>query len=122
MRRRQIGTNPVLNHLDNENYLDFIEGMVGFLDRLRPTLTSRADEAIASYVEQTGHPPLAVEDAHAALDALPIVASRNRIRRDIQEMKYEVILDDLRLHQDEILSELDRTDKQGPGSVEYDPS
>lgn len=120
MERPQVGTHPAVNQRDSETYLDFVEGVYGFVQKLTPVIRERSGQAVDSYVSQSGHEIRDVYDAHAALGPVPIVATRHRLRRSIQEMKYNELIDDLALRENELLAELDRYDTMGPGSVSYD--
>ena len=94
MDRPQIGSNPVLTEHDTESYLDFVEGLFSYLPRMSPAVAERANAELASYKEQTGRDPENVQEAHEVLDHLPIMQARNRLRRDMQEMKYKEIARD----------------------------
>ncbi|MFN8533081.1 MAG: class I SAM-dependent methyltransferase [Dehalococcoidia bacterium] len=122
MTRPQIGTNPSLAKLETETYVDFIEGLFRFIGKLEPTLRQRAEAELADYRERVGHDPQDVDEAHAVLGRLPIVAARHRIRHSIQDMNHDAILSDLRSREAELVAELDRYDRLGPGSVQYDPN
>ncbi len=122
MDRPQTGTNPVMANRDREEYLEFVTSLFGFLPKLQPAIQKRTDEELASYRERTGHDPRNLDEAHEALDHVPMLATRHRFRRDIQEMKYYATRDDIFSREAELLAELDRADSMGPGSVEYDPN
>lgn len=122
MDRPQFGTNPVIDEKDAESYLDFVQGLMAYLPKIQPTVAERAAPVIAEWETTHGKRIENATEAHAALDHLPIIQTRNRMRRDIQEMKYRGIERNLRAREAELLAELDRADRMGPGSVEYDPA
>jgi ubiquinone/menaquinone biosynthesis C-methylase UbiE len=122
MPRPQIGTNPPLTELDSESDVDFVEGLFGFLGKLEPALRDGAERALAEFRAATGRDPADVDEARAVLGRVPVVAARLRIRHTIQDMNHDAILADLRRRQAELLAELDRYDRLGPGSVQYDPT
>jgi SAM-dependent methyltransferase len=122
MNRPVVGTNPVIDRKDDETYLDFVQGLMSYLPRIQPAVATRAEAALAEFEAETGHRPRDLAEAYRALDGIPLLQTRNRLRRTIQEMKYFGIADNLNARRDELLAELDRYDRMGPGSVEYDRS
>ena len=78
---------PGATGLDDETYLDFVEGVRRFnVKTMGPALTRRADEAFAEYERLTGKPATSLEEAHALLDQIPLVQTRWRVVRTSQEM------------------------------------
>jgi SAM-dependent methyltransferase len=113
---------PQATGLDDENYLDFAEGMRAFTQRaVAPVFQEQGQQAIRSYESRVGGKIASLGAAHDALDAVPIVGYRNRLMRSTQEMKWVGLLDTYGKRQNEIVRELDAADRSGPGSVEWDP-
>jgi ubiquinone/menaquinone biosynthesis C-methylase UbiE len=121
MNRPQVGTNPTLTRRDSESYLAFVEGIHTYIRGMAPAVKSGADRAFQAYERRTGHPARNVDEAFDAIAGVPVVASRMRLRRSVQEMNHDAIIADLGLRETELLAELDRADQIGPGSVAYDP-
>jgi ubiquinone/menaquinone biosynthesis C-methylase UbiE len=123
MDRKPIGTLPAATERDDEAYLDFVEGLRLFdSQQLDPALRQRATQALDEYARQTGHHVRSVDEAHAALDGLPIVKSKWRVRRTSQEMFWNGIAETYKKRERELLAELDTADRSGPGSVQWDPN
>jgi ubiquinone/menaquinone biosynthesis C-methylase UbiE len=106
MDRGFIGTVPAPTERDDESYLDFVEGVRVFnMTKVQPVMS----ETIAN----------AAPDANLA--GRPIVASRNRLYRSQQEMLWQGVRATYAKRQDELLAQLDRYDRLGPGTVEWRP-
>ncbi|GIW08836.1 MAG: hypothetical protein KatS3mg060_3641 [Dehalococcoidia bacterium] len=107
MDRGYIGTVPAPTERDDESYLDFVEGVRVFnMTKVQPVM-AKATAAAAP---------------HDDLAATPIVASRNRLYRSQQEMLWQGVLATYAKRKDELVAELDRYDRLGPGSVTWDPN
>jgi SAM-dependent methyltransferase len=121
--RGKIGTMPAASEREDEAYLDFVEGLRKWnFAAVDPALMARANVATREFAVRHGRPPASIEDAIEALHALPIAASRNRLIRTVQEMFWERVIATYRKREGELLAELDRADRLGPGSVEWDPN
>lgn len=111
-----VGTMEAPTRLDDESYLDFVEGMRGFTLK---TLQSRATDAAKRRLE-------ACEDVStlqdpAAVDKLvrqvPDVAFRHRWLRTAQEMIWEATNRTYHADEDRLLDELATAEHEGPGSL-----
>lgn len=123
IERPKIGTMPAATERDDEVYLDFVEGIRTFNVRsMSPSASARAEQALKEYEARTGRKVESLEEAHAVLDALPALQTRWRVVRTSQEMFWSGIIDTYRKREAELLAELDRADRMGPGSVEWDPN
>lgn len=122
MTRPQLGTHPVLTELDSESYLDFVEGIFTYIRNLTPTAHARANVAFKEFEAENGRPVKDVYEASDVLHNVGIIASRNRFRHAVQNMNHDAVIGDLGKRETELLAELDRYDKMGPGSVSYDPN
>lgn len=123
IERQKIGTMPAATEKDDESYLDFVEGIRAFnIQKMIPASTERAKEAFTEFEATTGRKAETLEDAHAALDTIPIIQSRWRVVRTSQEMFWRGVVDTYRKREPELLAELDRADRSGPGTVEYNPN
>ncbi|MFN8535631.1 MAG: methyltransferase domain-containing protein [Dehalococcoidia bacterium] len=111
------GTTPQAAEREDDSYLYFAEGLRSFTQKqVAPVMTRIAEEALREA------PPRTLEDVKRTLDPLPIVASRNRLMRSTQEMKWVGINTTYRKREAELLAALDLADKSGPGSVQWDPN
>jgi ubiquinone/menaquinone biosynthesis C-methylase UbiE len=123
MDRGFLGTLPLADERDDDSYLDFVEGVRTFtLTQLSPVVKERTPSAIAEYEARAGHKTETIDDARAALDPVPVIATRNRFMRSSQEMMWRRIAEVYHRREAELLAELDRYDRMGPGTVEWDPN
>ncbi|MFN8533082.1 MAG: class I SAM-dependent methyltransferase [Dehalococcoidia bacterium] len=122
MNRPQIGTNPVFNEMETDSYLDFVQGLFGLVSKLDSTARPLVEAERAAFREREGRDLRDVDEANEVLGRLPIVASRHRIRRTIQDMNHTAVHSDLVQREAELIAALDRADTMGPGSVQYDPN
>jgi SAM-dependent methyltransferase len=121
--RPRIGTMPAATEKDDETYLDFVEGIRVFnVASLSPTATQVGEQALAQREAELGRRISSIDEAHQVLDTLPIIQTRWRVVRTSQEMFWNGVIDTYRKREPELLAELDRADRMGPGSVEYDPT
>jgi len=101
MSRPDIGTVRGAATLDDESYLDFIEGMRGFnLSRLVPRLIKAGDELAGPTRERD--PDATIEDLYRKLDDVPAAQFAKRMMRSTQlmmwrgvQLTYRRISDDL---------------------------
>lgn len=108
---------------EDASYLDFVEGVRVFnQQQVQAGFKARYADAIAEFERVQGRPPSTLEDAHAMLDRIPLFASRSRLWRSTQEMMWEQIRQTYHKREAELLAELERADRSGPGSVQWDPT
>jgi len=108
---------PPAARRDEESYLSFAEGLRAFTQReVAPQMTAIAEARLRAAQ------PASLEEVKRVLDPLPIVAARNRLMRSTQEMKWVGIREAYQACEAELLAALDQADRQGPGSVSYDPA
>ncbi|MFN8534640.1 MAG: class I SAM-dependent methyltransferase [Dehalococcoidia bacterium] len=121
--RGHLGTMPLGAERDDDSYLDFVEGVRTFtLAKMSPVVTEKSNDAVAEYEARTGQKVASIEQVREALDPVPVVATRNRFARTVQEMMWDGVIETYRKREDELLRELAVADRSGPGSVEYDPN
>lgn len=121
--RGHLGTLPLGSERDDDAYLEFVESARSFnLTKVSPVVNERGAKELAEYEKKLGHKITTIEEVRAALDSVPIVATRNRFSRSIQEMMWQGVISTYRHREAELLRELDIADRSGPGSVEYDPN
>lgn len=120
--RGTIGTMIAPSELDDELYLDFVEGLRAFtLTDMHSAARGRALSALAER-EARGEPPVAsVEEARRVLDRLPEVAARNRLLRTVQEMNWQRARETYEARRAELEAALAASEQEGPGSLELDP-
>ncbi len=108
---------------DDESYLAFVEGIRSFtVKSVDEVVRAEADKAVAAWQAEHGRMPQGLEEAIDALDQVPVIQERRRLYRTSQEMFWKVIRDAYYRRKDELLAELDRADRMGPGTVDYDPN
>jgi ubiquinone/menaquinone biosynthesis C-methylase UbiE len=116
------GTMPAATELDDESYLDFVESLRGHTLRAhRAAAIAAGTAAVAAWEQATGRQ--ADRAAYrAALEATAPVKLRNRLMRSHQEMMWNGILASYRKREAELIAALDRAEREGPGTIELDPS
>jgi SAM-dependent methyltransferase len=123
IERSRIGTMPAAPERDGETYLDFVEGVRGFTQRvIEPAVRERVGAELARYQAQHGRMPEGLDEAQAALGHLDVLKTRHRFWRSSQEMNWNAVVDAYRSREADLLAELDLADRSGPGSVEWDPN
>jgi ubiquinone/menaquinone biosynthesis C-methylase UbiE len=124
LQRPRIGSMVApMEERDEDAYLNFVEGVRAFtVQRVDDVVRAETDRAVMDWAREHGHEPRGVREAFAALDTLPVLQSRRRLYRTSQEMFWKMIADSYHRREAELLAELDRSDRMGPGSVEYDPN
>lgn len=121
--RGTVGRLERIPKLDLENYQDFCEGVRKYaLGGLNAPTMAEADKAVSS-AQAAGDKDLSkIEDLRALFDPLPIVKSRNRVMRSVQEMTWRSLTDEYYGDAEKYAAELADYDKRGPGTVDYDPN
>jgi ubiquinone/menaquinone biosynthesis C-methylase UbiE len=102
--------------------LDFAEGARRFVSAtLYPVVIgqtrARLDEAFA----KPATTPRNLDEIQGVIAHAPITPAGHRMMRSVQEMIWKTTYATVRKHESALLAELDRADRMGPGSVEYDP-
>lgn len=119
--RGRIGTLPAATEREDEAYLEFAEGVRLFtLRQIEPAVRVRAATAFKAFAAEHGRPPTTLDDAHRALDPLPVVAARNRLHRSAQEMMWSGVVATYQKRRAELEAALDAAEQRGPGTLEYD--
>ena len=117
-----IGTTLPLTTREDAFRFDFNAGVRAFLrDELEPVLVDKTNEAFDAFERAHGHPVGNIPESRDAVEKLPIMAAYRRFTRTVQEELWSTLIDSYDKRRDSILAELDKADKAGPGSVEYDP-
>lgn len=123
MNRGRIGTMPLGDHRDDDSYLDFVEGIRVFnASKVGPVMLEKGNNAVEAFARSHGRQPESIDEVKAAVEALPIVNSRNRIWRWSQESIWKGVEYAYQTKEAEFAADLDRYDKLGPGSVTWDPN
>jgi ubiquinone/menaquinone biosynthesis C-methylase UbiE len=121
--RGRIGTLIDSDQRDDESYLSFVEGVRSFtVKKVDEVVRAEADKAVADWAAEHGGEPVGLAQSLDALDDVNVIRSRRRLYRSGQEMFWKTIVDVYKRREPELLAELDRADRMGPGSVEYDPN
>lgn len=123
MDRGRLGTLPLGDNRDDDSYLDFVEGVRVFnASKVGPVMMSRGNQAVEEYARTLGRQPESINEIRAAVEPLPVVSSRNRIWRWSQEGIWNGVEYAYKAKEAELIAELDRYDRMGPGSVTWDPN
>jgi ubiquinone/menaquinone biosynthesis C-methylase UbiE len=118
-----LGTMPLATERDGDAYLDFVEGIRVFnAAQVGPVFQQKGTEAIEEYRQKTGKPVTSLAEVKQIVEHLPVVATRNRVWRWSQEGIWNGAREAYKAREAELLAELDRYDKMGPGSVQWDPN
>jgi SAM-dependent methyltransferase len=118
-----LGTTPLSTERDDDSYLDFVEGVRVFnAAQVGAVFQQKGTEAIQEHIARTGQAISTLEEVKQIVEQEPAVATRNRVWRWSQEGIWNGVQDAYYRRKDELLAELDRYDKMGPGSVQYDPN
>lgn len=114
---------PLGAERDDDSYLSFVEGLRVYTQaQVAPVAAERSKSAVAEFESAHGIQVKDLSTVRSALDPVPVIASRNRLMRSSQEMFWNEIIETYRKREPELLAELDRADRSGPGTVEYDPN
>lgn len=113
--RGHIGTMTAMPRLDDESYLDFVEGVRSFALR---ELTPRAAVAVRDRCGPVAHD---LADLRSAAATIPVVGVRNRILRSTQGMNWTRVLAAYGERREGLEAELSALESAGPGSVHLDP-
>ena len=109
-------------HLDMESKGNFLAGL--YVWRLN-TLEKAAGVRAAEILEAEGIGPeteISWEETVELLEKDPVIAMTGRARHSHQKLKYAMLQREYHKMADEFLSEMERSDKMGPGSLEMDTS
>jgi ubiquinone/menaquinone biosynthesis C-methylase UbiE len=118
-----LGTTPLAAERDVDAYLDFVEGVRVFnAAQIGPVFQQKGAEALRAYQERTGRQVTSMEEVKRIIEHEPVIATRNRVWRWSQEGIWNGAMEAYKSREQELLAELARYDKLGPGSVEYDPN
>jgi len=118
--RGTVGRLERVPKLDLENYQDFCEGIRKYV--FGP-LTGPAMTVVEKAIQEanaTADKDLSdIDDLYDMFDPIPIVKSRNRILRSVQEMTWRSLMEEYYSDPAKYAAELSDYDKRGPGTVEY---
>lgn len=114
------GLLPRLPRLEDESYQDFVEGIRVLCG------AGMSQPAMIALHGALGTPPApAPRMDRIALrqlgDALPVLATRNRLLRSSQQMMWRNLNESFGLRRAEIEAALTAAEKQGPGTLEWSP-
>lgn len=120
--RGTVGRLERLGSLELESQQDFLTNFRSWVnDDLRRAATLRA-EAIVKSMGLDPKGTFKYKEAAALFEKDPILAGYVRAWVANQELTWSTIQDYFHANADQYLSEMDVFDKQGPGSVEWDPN
>ena len=108
---------------DDATYLDFVEGMRSFSSKqVDPVMRDRYSDVAAEFAARFGRQPATLAEAKQVLDAEPIFQTRKRLYRTTQEMNWSGVVETYRKREAELIRELDKAARRGPGRLVLDPS
>lgn len=111
-RRGRIGTMTAMSSLDDENYLEFVEGLRAFaLKKMTPVAAKKLNQ------ESAGR-NLSLSEIQDIAYRIPVLAYRSRILESTQGMDWRRVLDSYNLIRDELEAELASYAGEGPGTVD----
>ena len=117
--RGYIGTMAAMPEFDDENYLDFVEGLRKFaIQRLTPASAAAIRACVAE--SDGGVDTANLSQLRELADAIPVVTMRNRVLRSTQGMNWQRVQAAYEVHRAQLLSELDSYDGRGPTTLELD--
>ena len=120
--RGTVGRLERVPKLDLENYQEFCEGIRKYVFGPLNAPAMVEVEKVLGDAATIGDKDLTdIEDLRAIFDPLPIIKSRNRLMRSVQEMTWRSLTDEYYGDAGKYAAELADYDKRGPGTVEYDP-
>ena len=112
---------PALAARADASYLDFVEGLRGYILGTGASFESRLSQAAEAEVARRGAAFATVEDIRQFFEALPLVHLRNRLTRTQQEMKWSKLSASYAARREQLLAELGAWDERGPARLELDP-
>jgi SAM-dependent methyltransferase len=115
--RGYIGTMTALPDLDDESYLDFVEGLRKFAIR---GLTPPSAAAVRASVVASGVDPGDLVQLRGVADAIPVVTMRNRVLRSTQGMNWQRVQAAYESRRGQLLAELDSYAGRGPATLQLD--
>ncbi len=121
-RGKVAGPYPALPTRRDEAYVDFIADARNFLlhAQQRPIGQYSREIMLKAGVPQTAD-PAATRQSINVLMADPALKTYYRVKRSLQEAFWNRLQSAFGGRREQLMAALDEADKQGPGSVEYDP-
>ncbi|MBB5685341.1 class I SAM-dependent methyltransferase [Sphingobium boeckii] len=120
MSRPDIGTLRGAASLNDESYLDFVEGLRGFnLGVMVPRLVRSADALGGAMAQDT--PPATASDLFHKLDTVPAAQLARRMMRSTQMMMWRGAGQSYRKIADDLGGWLDATERAAPALLRIDP-
>ena len=117
-----IGVTPRPPTLEDESYLDFMEGVRNFTIReLFPVVGTQVVEGARRAGLPADGAQASPKELRAATDAIPIVGTWKRIMRSQQQMTWNKLQDSFAADRASYTRALDAAEQQRPGGLEYDP-
>ncbi len=102
--------------------LDFAEGARSFVSAtLYPVVIRQNRARLDRAFSKPATSPKNLNEIQDVIAEAPITPAGHRMMRSVQEMIWKTTYATVRKQEAALLAELDRADKMGPGSVEYDP-
>lgn len=117
------GARPRASEHADKARLDFVEGARLFVStQLYPIAARESQAAMEAAFARPETAPTGILEIRQVLKNAPATITNHRMSRTVQEMTWRTTYDTLAKREKELLAELDRYDRMGPGSVEYDPN
>lgn len=111
--RGQFGTMTAMPALDQESYLDFVEGLRKFtITQMNPVLANQVRGSVPA-----GAPR---EEVCEVANRIPLATVRNTLLSSTQEMNWRAVGDAYAPYRDRFESDLVAFEAQGPGRLEID--
>lgn len=119
MTRPNIGTVHGAANLDDESYIDFVEGMRAFnLGRMVPKLVQAGNELGAKLAEQ--NPPATIKTLFETMDTVPAVQMTKRMMRNTQLAMWRGTFNTYRRIEGDLIERMDAAEKARPDLLHID--
>lgn len=120
MTRPNIGTVHGAANLDDESYVDFVEGLRAFnLSRMVPKLVKSADIIGADLA--MAETPATIKSVFTAMENVPAAQMTKRMMRSTQLMMWRGTFNTYRRIEGELLDRMDAAEKARPDLISIDP-
>lgn len=120
MARPSIGTVHGAANLDDESYIDFVEGLRAFnLGRMVPKLVRAGDEMGAQLAAK--NPPASIKTLFETMDDVPAVQMTKRMMRSTQLMMWRGTFETYRRIEDGLIARMEAAEKARPDLLHIDP-
>lgn len=112
--RGHFGTMAAMPTLDDESYLDFVEGLRKYTIRqMNPVLAERTRQTVA--------PGTPIDEICDAVNAIPLATTRNTLLESTQAMNWRTVEAAYEPFRDDFEQYLAESASAGPGRLDLDP-